>query len=519
MEIPIEEYMFFVIQTLMVALLYSMLSRASSPPILHLSPFKGYMNYVCSLCTAGFLTASIWGWYAAVPNTPLFYFGCICFWACPILAMLWYLGGAYIIRRWRTTFGVILPATLYFCLVDTFAIRRGIWQISSHTSLDVHVWDGLPVEEASFFFVTTFLVVCGSACFEKAFIILHTLSNFRGTESSVGGVSFSYFTDLLGGLLQNSVVPLSVIEDISSCIDTLKQASSSFYSASFLFPPNVRQDLCVLYAFCRVSDDVVDESNGKSQSWKRQQLNEMRSFIDEHFLPAEDFGRGPPRLLKSKMCRHAFASHRALVYSLSHKVPRGPFMELLRGYDYDLRSEENDPQSEIQNESDLRAYCANVASSVAEMCLWLMCDSRHWERTIESTSFTLVKIKAREMGEVLQLVNITRDVLSDALIGRVYIPSNHFRSKSDRSKLVALGRSSTKDTIGEATSMLDLESCALMLLRMAEIMYEPAREAIQHLPRECRPGVRAATDAYWHMGRKLKVELCKATPRSTAPEQ
>ena len=50
-------------------------------------------------------------------------------------------------------------------------------------------------------------------------------------------------------------------KDLQDCYNIIKTGSHSFYSASRLLPKSVRDPAIVLYSFCRLADDVVD--NGK----------------------------------------------------------------------------------------------------------------------------------------------------------------------------------------------------------------------------------------------------------------
>ena len=47
--------------------------------------------------------------------------------------------------------------------------------------------------------------------------------------------------------------------DLEECKLLIKEGSHSFYAASKLLPKYVRDPAIVLYAFCRIADDVVDK--------------------------------------------------------------------------------------------------------------------------------------------------------------------------------------------------------------------------------------------------------------------
>lgn len=92
------------------------------------------------------------------------YLGLILAWAAPILALQWaYAGGEIWSRRrvWATA--VALP-TIYLWIADAVAIRLGIWRISERYTLGPAI-GSLPLEEAVFFLVTNLLVVQGLLLF------------------------------------------------------------------------------------------------------------------------------------------------------------------------------------------------------------------------------------------------------------------------------------------------------------------------------------------------------------------
>ena len=48
--------------------------------------------------------------------------------------------------------------------------------------------------------------------------------------------------------------------DLNRCKDLIKTGSHSFYAASKLLPGRVRNPALILYAFCRLADDAIDNS-------------------------------------------------------------------------------------------------------------------------------------------------------------------------------------------------------------------------------------------------------------------
>lgn len=92
------------------------------------------------------------------------YLGLILVWAAPVLAAQWAYAGPEIWRRrgaWVA--GVVIP-TVYLWFADAVAIRLGIWTIAPETRTGIEPF-GLPIEEAAFFLLTNVLVVQGLILF------------------------------------------------------------------------------------------------------------------------------------------------------------------------------------------------------------------------------------------------------------------------------------------------------------------------------------------------------------------
>jgi len=159
--VPIEEYAFFVIQTLGTGLLLFALGRAYGRRQTQLdSHDPGAAGRLVRAAGAGLLLGVAAVGVLAMTRDQGLYFGLITAWALPVLALQWAFGGDLLVRRWRfVSLGVAVP-TLYLWVADRLAIGWNIWWISPEYTLG---WRplGLPVEEALFFVVTNMLIVFG----------------------------------------------------------------------------------------------------------------------------------------------------------------------------------------------------------------------------------------------------------------------------------------------------------------------------------------------------------------------
>lgn len=58
----------------------------------------------------------------------------------------------------------------------------------------------------------------------------------------------------------SAAIRATLADDLAACRTAIRAGSKSFYAASMLLPPSVRVSAYGLYAFCRLSDDAVDEA-------------------------------------------------------------------------------------------------------------------------------------------------------------------------------------------------------------------------------------------------------------------
>lgn len=155
--VPFEEYLFFIVQTLLTGMWVLLLRRRSDESERPLSPRTARWLRVGG--ALGWLVLAAAG-VLALGSDRGTYFGLIVAWAAPVLALQWGFGGDLLVRRPRTLllgFGV---PTLYLWLADLYALRADIWWIAPESSTGLNAL-GLPLEEALFFLLTNLLVVFG----------------------------------------------------------------------------------------------------------------------------------------------------------------------------------------------------------------------------------------------------------------------------------------------------------------------------------------------------------------------
>lgn len=157
--VPIEEYSFFVLQTIMSGLWIAMLTLSQpggqiSVPVLW--PRKNLLSAaILGLPWLASVLALIMGWQSAT------YLSLILVWALPPVMLQVSFGWDLIAKNARWVLMGILIPTIYLSIADTLAISFGTWTINPLKTLGVHFPGGLPLEEVIFFLMTNILIVFG----------------------------------------------------------------------------------------------------------------------------------------------------------------------------------------------------------------------------------------------------------------------------------------------------------------------------------------------------------------------
>ena len=167
---------------------------------------------------------------------------------------------------------------------------------------------------------------------------------------------------------------------------TNARATNFYYSFIFL-PPEKRRAIEAVYHFARRGDDITDGNLPAEEAARA--IVDYRAALDGSFQ-----GRGStPELKALAECVARF------------KIPRQPFEDLIRGLEMDLAGQRYDTFEELE------LYCYRVASTIGLISIEI---------------FGYRNPSAREyavnLGKALQLVNIMRDIESDARRGRLYLP-------------------------------------------------------------------------------------------------
>ncbi|HEX6465936.1 MAG TPA: squalene synthase HpnC [Terriglobales bacterium] len=166
----------------------------------------------------------------------------------------------------------------------------------------------------------------------------------------------------------------------------------NFSVATWFLPKRLRPHFYSVYAYCRISDDLGDETGDPQLSL--QLLDEWQGELDACYAGQ---ARHPVFVALAETIRQC-------------QVPKAPFANLLQAFRQDQTV------ARYETFEDLLGYCVNSANPVGHLVLYL-CGYRDEERQ-RLSDFTCT---------ALQLANFWQDVSVDYGKGRVYLPLEDLR--------------------------------------------------------------------------------------------
>jgi 15-cis-phytoene synthase len=248
-------------------------------------------------------------------------------------------------------------------------------------------------------------------------------------------------------------------DDLAHCQAAIRTGSLSFHAASRMLPATVRDPALILYAFCRLADDEVDEGDHKARA--------VLSLTDRLDLAYAGRPRNTPE-------DRAFA---AIIEAFD--MPRALPEALLEGLAWDAVGRQYDSLS------DVRAYSARVASAVgAMMCVLMRVRDPH------------ALARACDLGVAMQLTNIARDVGEDARAGRLFLPRDWMQEAG----------LDPEDFLKNPAPLPEVKRIVARLLGEADRLYLRSQSGIAALPRKARMGIWAARLIYAGIGTEVRKQ-------------
>lgn len=232
--------------------------------------------------------------------------------------------------------------------------------------------------------------------------------------------------------------------------------AKTFYLASVFFPKKIKNDVKILYNFCRYVDDVGDLI--QNTNLKKIQLRKIRNDI------------------KKNKSRDTFVYEFLNIVNL-YKIERKIVYDLIDGIYFDAGS------VNIKSEEQLEEYAYKVAGTVGLM----MC-------SIMGVSNRNLFNHAIELGIAMQITNICRDIKEDLMINRIYFPER-IRGFQYEGNLELL-RNKEKQQI--------LSKNILKLLNKSDLLYKDSLKGTMQLPLRIRFVILCASKLYQEIGNCIK---------------
>ena len=239
-----------------------------------------------------------------------------------------------------------------------------------------------------------------------------------------------------------------------------RKSASNLALAFVLLPKAKREAMCALYAFCREVDDIADDQSLPLEQ-RRQRLAAWRADLQRAC------GADLPQFPLNRELQPVIRQYR---------LPFEHFDHLLRGVEMDLDIHR------YQTCEELDLYCYRVASVVGLLSI-----------EIFGYRDPACRDYAVFLGKALQLTNILRDVRTDALRGRIYLPLAELARCRVAPEEILRGEYSER--------FFDLASGAA---RRARQFYQLARQTLPSLDRRAMVAAELMGSVYWRLLRKLE---------------
>jgi 15-cis-phytoene synthase len=248
----------------------------------------------------------------------------------------------------------------------------------------------------------------------------------------------------------------SIMWAYNACTNVIREHSKSFYFSARLLPHGKRHGIMALYAFCRLSDDLVDEADAgvdiNTARWQAEQA--LSEWARTNRSPGT--GATDPVVV-------AWADTRSRCL-----IPEGLADDLIEGVRMDLTIDRYDTWNELW------LYCYRVASTVGLMSMYIT-----GADTMDAVPYAV------QLGVALQLTNILRDVGEDARAGRIYLP---------REDMARFGY--TEEMLLSGTINRQYMDLMQFEIARAHALYDAARPGIAMLPADSRMAVATAATVY-----------------------
>ncbi|MEL6289588.1 MAG: phytoene/squalene synthase family protein [Pseudomonadota bacterium] len=280
--------------------------------------------------------------------------------------------------------------------------------------------------------------------------------------------------------------PVSDRDLVAYARGRIEKGSKSFAAASKIFAPPMRASVHLLYAWCRHCDDEIDDQDlgfARGEASKDDNPNaaaETLARLRAETLSALDGTPGPNPVYQGL----ALVAER-------HALPREDPLDHLHGFAMDAA------EKQYVGIEDTLTYCYHVAGVVGVMMARIMgVGAGSNTRTgVNPDTHRDTLDRASDLGIAFQLTNIARDVMDDAAIGRVYLPSDWLHEAGV-----------DPSDISSPAHRPQLVAVSHRLLDLADAYYASASVGIARLAPRPAAAIAAARNIYADIGRVHRAQ-------------
>lgn len=265
----------------------------------------------------------------------------------------------------------------------------------------------------------------------------------------------------------------------------VQKSRSNFAGSFFFLPKEKRAALETIYAWCRLTDDIVDEiaspqeAQAALDSWRQ----ETKAALQQQSV-------SDPILIEIAQV------------AKTYQIPQQYFLDLIAGCQMDLN------KNTYATFDELYLYCYRVASVVGLMCL-----------EVFGYTQSIAKVYAEALGMAFQLTNILRDIKNDADLGRVYIPEEDLKrfhlTRADI--LLASDRAANRvEFVNQFKALIQFEA------QRADSYYRKAKSLLPAADKKNLVAAEAMRSIYWQILRRIRsspMSVLNQKLRLSAPEK
>ena len=207
----------------------------------------------------------------------------------------------------------------------------------------------------------------------------------------------------------------SLADSIQFCRRLARRTGKNFYWSFLTLPRDMRRDMCVLYAFMRLTDDIGDRSDAPPESrrgclelWRGELTGALGEDAASPMNPVAPSIRSDDLELVKVDAVQALPAVVDLVHR--RKIPPQLLYHVIDGVASDQT------RRRFQTFAELESYCYHVAGAVGLCCIHI------W-----GFDGSEAECPAVDCGTAFQLTNILRDLRDDARQDRVYLPQEELQ--------------------------------------------------------------------------------------------